>query len=81
MRLEKRFITRKTIIESSGDYEIIESYPDDKCMPSYLVRSVYKGDVFHALFAIDKEKRNVRIITAYYTDPRHWNNSFKKRRK
>jgi hypothetical protein len=37
MRLAGRHITRDEILEAIDGYEIIESYPDDKYLPSYLL--------------------------------------------
>jgi hypothetical protein len=34
-------------------YEIVESYPDDKYLPSYLVLARPAGDAIHVLFATD----------------------------
>jgi len=53
-------------------YEIIESYPEDKCLPSYVVLAKHAGFVFHALFATDVEGDNVRLVTAYRPDPAEW---------
>ena len=64
MRMKGRFIPRQIVLDSVQDYEIIEEYPDDKYLPSYLVLSKYKDKVFHVLFAVDVEENNVRIITA-----------------
>lgn len=81
MRLKGRFIAREAVTESCLNYEIIESYPGDKYLPSYLVRSEDKGDVFHILFAVDVAGDNVRIITAYRPDPEEWNAGFRSRRR
>jgi len=80
MRLGSRDITRQMIMESVGSYEIIESYPDDKYLPSYLVYTKYKGRVLHIVFAVDVMDENVRIVTAYYPDPEEWTNDWKQRR-
>ena len=69
MRLERRHIRRDEILNAAGSYTIIESYPDDKYLPSYLV-STPSG--FHVLFAIDVEGDNVRVVTAYRPDPDEW---------
>lgn len=61
MRLKGRFIPRQTIVESVDNYEIIEEYPDDKYLPSYLVYSQYQGLPFHALFATDVPGDNIRM--------------------
>lgn len=68
MRLERRHIARNEILSSVDAYAIIESYPDDKYLPSYLVAS----SGFHVLFAIDVEGDNVRVVTAYRPDPDEW---------
>jgi len=80
MRLRGRFITRQAILQSHGRFEIIEAYPKDKYLPSYLVYSEYQGDIFHILFAVDLEGVNVRIITAYRPTPEEWEEGFKVRR-
>ncbi len=78
MRLERRHITRAEILNTVDAYSIIESYPDDKYLPSYLVAS----SGFHVLFAIDLEGDNARVVTAYRPDPEEWDPpDFKNRRK
>ena len=61
-------------------YEIIEEYPKDKYLPSYLLYARYKGKIFHVLFAIDVTEDNVRIVTAYYPDKKEWGEDLKTRR-
>jgi len=72
MRLAGRHITRDEILEATDGYEIIESYPDDKYLPSYLLLGKTASANFHALFAVDVEGDNVRIVTAYRPDPNEW---------
>ena len=81
MRIKDRSISRRIILESVSDYEIIEEYPEDKYLPSYLVYSQYQNTVFHILFATDVEGNNVRVITAYYPDSEQWNEDLRTRRK
>lgn len=40
MRLQGRFIARHHVVDAVDTYEIIESYPADKYLPS---RSIYQG--------------------------------------
>ncbi|MFH0823819.1 MAG: DUF4258 domain-containing protein [Pseudomonadota bacterium] len=80
MRLKTRYIPRRTILDSHEHYEVIEAYPEDKYLPSYLVYSEYRGEVFHVLFALDAAGDNVRIITAYRPNPEEWEKDLKKRR-
>ena len=81
MRMKGRFIPRQIVLDSIQHYEIIEEYPGDKYLPSYLVFSKYQDKIFHVLFAVDVEENNVRIITAYYPSLNEWEEGYKTRRK
>jgi hypothetical protein len=81
MRMKDRAISREAILESTHEYEIIETYPEDKYLPSYLVYARRQNAVFHVLFATDVKSDNVRIITAYFPDPAQWSADLKIRRK
>ncbi len=80
MRLRARFISRESILDSWTEYVIIEEYPTDKYLPSYLVHSEYRGEAFHVLFAVDMEGDNVRVVTAYRPSVEDWEDDFKRRR-
>ena len=80
MRLHGRYITRREILEAVDSYEVIEEYPEDKYLPSYLVLAKDGGSVFHVLFATDVENDNVRIVTAYHPDPKEWEPDLRTRR-
>lgn len=67
-------------MDSVSSYEIIESYPDDKYLPSYLVYTEYSGERVHALFAVDVEGENVRVVTAYRPSVARWMPDFRTRR-
>lgn len=79
MRLRQRSIPRFWILNSVDSYVLIESYPDDKYLPSYLVCSKYHSEIFHILFGLDVEGMNVRVITAYRPDPSEWMNNLQER--
>ena len=81
MRLAGRYITRDEIVEAIDSYEIIEAYPDDKYLPSYLLLGTAGASSLHALFAADIEGDNVRIVTAYRPDPNEWEPDMRTRRK
>jgi len=81
MRMKGRGIPRGVIIGAVDSYEIIEEYPGDKYMPSYLIWMKANGEVYHVLFALDVEGNNVRVVTAYRPDPAGWDGSLKKRRR
>jgi len=81
MRLTGRFISRQHIVDAVNTYEVIESYPEDKYLPSYLVYAELDGEVFHILFAVDVPTEHVRIVTAYRPDPEAWEVDQKTRRR
>jgi hypothetical protein len=81
MRLKGRFISRHAILSSAPSYEIIEEYPGDKYLPSYLVLSEHEGDLLHILFAVDVEADNIRIVTAYRPSLEEWEDNFRMRRR
>ena len=72
MRLAGRFIPREVILAAVDSYDLVEAYPDDKYLPSYLILARHGADVFHVLFAADAEGDNVRVVTSYRPDPREW---------
>ena len=81
MRLQGRFISRQSILDAVDTYEVIESYPEDKYLPSYLVYATREDKVFHVLFAVDVPAEQVRVITAYRPDPEAWAIDQKTRRR
>lgn len=80
MRLEGRFVPRESILGAVETLELVEAYPDDKYLPSYLVLGRAGADVLHLLVAVDVEGDNVRIVTAYRPDPGEWQDDLKHRR-
>ncbi len=81
MRMHERSITRNQILDAVDTYEILETNPHDKFLPSYLVYSKVGETVFHVLFATDCDDDNVRVITAYRPDNAEWSSDFKTRRR
>ena len=47
-----------------ASYELVEAYPDDKYLPSYLILARHGSEAFHVLFATDLEGDNVRVVTS-----------------
>ena len=76
MRLKERFIARQAVLFSIDTYEIIESYPDDKYLPSFLIWAQYGKDIIHIHIATDFENEMVRIITAYKPTLEKWAKGF-----
>ena len=81
MRLYGRFIPRDSIFKAVDTIEIVETYPDDKYLPSYLILGRLDADVFHVVVAADVIDDNIRIVTAYRPDGGEWLDDMKTRRK
>jgi hypothetical protein len=80
MRFGRRQVTRDMVVGAVDSFEVIEPYPDDKYLPSYLVRAEHEGIVFHVLLAADVAGSNVRVVTAYIPDPLKWEPGYWQRR-
>jgi hypothetical protein len=68
------------ILAAVASYELVEAYPDDKYLPSYLILGRHGPEAFHVLFATDLEGDNVRVVTSYHPDPEEWQADLKARR-
>jgi hypothetical protein len=80
MRLERRSLRSEILLHGIDSLKIIESYPTDKYLPSYLLRREFDGRIFHAQIAVDVMAHNVRIVTIYILAPEEWDPEFRKRR-
>ncbi len=80
MRLKQRSLGSEILIDGADSLEIIESYPDDKYLPSFLLRGEFEARVFHVQVAADVESANIRIVTMYIPGPEEWNADFRTRR-
>jgi uncharacterized protein DUF4258 len=81
MRLAGRFIPRETILAAVATYELVESYPDDKYLPGYVILARHAGEAFHVLVAVDVQGDNIRVVAAYRPDPSEWRPDLKTRRR
>lgn len=80
MRLDRRAIPRQSILDAVDTFEVIEAYPRDKYLPSYLVFAQESRGAFHVLFGTDVLGHNVRVVTAYRPDPEEWMPDLRTRR-
>jgi len=80
MRLKGRFIPREVILSSVDSYEIIEEYPKDKYLPSYLIYARYQNRIVHIQIAVNTKNDRVIIITSYEPTLDQWEEDFKTRR-
>ena len=81
VQMGDRAIDRQTIINSVDVFEVIEEYPDDKYLPSYLVYSRFGSLVLHVLFAVDVAGDNVRVVTTYSPNLVEWESDMRTRRR
>lgn len=70
--LRQRALRGEMLVEGVSSLEVIESYPDDKYLPSFLVRGEFKGLIFHAQIATDVDAENIRVVTRYVPDREEW---------
>ena len=80
MDLSRHHAPGGILVEAVGSLELIESYPDDKYLPSYLVRGQWNEIVFHALLAADVASENVRVVTMYVPRAEEWDEGFRLRK-
>jgi hypothetical protein len=80
MRLQQRGLNAEMIGSAIETLEIIEMYPQDKYLPSFLVRGESAGSVFHAQIATDVEGENIRMVTMYSPDTFEWDEGLRLRR-
>jgi hypothetical protein len=72
MRLQERRLNGEVLRKAIDTLEIIETYPLDKYLPSFLLRGEVPEFVFHVLVATDLEGDNVRVVTIYLPDFELW---------
>ena len=80
MRLDQRKLTARVLRDAAATLEIIERYPHDKYLPSFLLRGERPGIIFHTQIATDVADDNIRVITMYEPDPNKWDAEFRVRR-
>ncbi|MGH9581902.1 MAG: DUF4258 domain-containing protein [Bryobacteraceae bacterium] len=81
MRLQQRSLRGEMLVAAVESLEIVETYPEDKYLPSFLIRGEAEGVVFHAQIATDVAGDNVRVVTMYAPEPDEWDEGFRVRRK
>ena len=80
IHLKGRFVRREAVFSAVESYEIIEAYPEDKYLPSYLVLAKSADQAFHVLFAADVAEGNVRVVTVYNPSDNEWEDDLRTRR-
>ena len=80
MRLLARGIGRSEVLRATSDLRLVESYPHDKYLPSYLLLAHTHPGPLHLVCAVDVEADNIRIVTAYRPDVGEWSDDMMTRR-
>ena len=78
--MKQRSVGSDAITEGMDSLEIIESYPDDKYLPSFLLRFEFAGRVFHTQIATDVANVNIRVVTVYIPNIQEWDYGLRIRR-
>jgi G:T-mismatch repair DNA endonuclease (very short patch repair protein) len=69
MRLKERRLNVDVLRQAVSTLEMVEEYPHDKYLPSFLFRGEVPEFSFHVLIAADLEGDNIRVVTMYVPDP------------
>ena len=80
-RMMERNIPRADVKKAIIDGVIIESYTQDKPLPSVLIACVNRELKLHVVTAYDFENKTAYIITAYYPDAKYFEDDLITRRK
>ena len=80
IRLKERFISRENIINSTAEYEIIDENHDDYFLPTYLIYTQSRNEVFHLLVTVDFQNESITIVTSYKPSLSKWEKDFKTRK-
>lgn len=80
MRLQQRGLDAEALRNAVSSLEIIESYPDDKYLPSFLLRARSKERSSTRRSRPMSEGDNIRVVTMYAPDADEWDEGSRKRR-
>lgn len=67
-RLAERSIPRKAVFSAIENGMVVESYPDARLFPSWLLSGRWEGAEVHVVAAFDAGSERVHVITAYRPD-------------
>ena len=80
IRLKSSFRLR-ALTEHQSQPEIIEDYPNDRPLPSYLILGFAENQKpIHAVVAIDVDEQIIWVITVYSPSLREWEDGYKRRK-
>ena len=80
-RMFERGLTSDRILSVLRKGEVIDSYPDDRPYPSYLVLAFAGGQPLHVVVAVDESSKMAVVVTVYTPDSALWGDDFKTRKR
>jgi hypothetical protein len=80
LRMTRRGITEAEVAEVLANGEVIEDYPGDAPLPSYLLLGSPAGRLLHVVAADHANAEETFVITVYEPDPARWDAAFRRRR-
>jgi len=78
-RMLERSISRKEVITTLIEGEVIEDYPDDRPFTSCLLLGFPWSQPLHVVVAFDSTRATCYVITAYRPDAEHFENDHRTR--
>ena len=79
-RMFKRRISEEEVKDVVAMGETIETYPDDRPLPSRLILGWSGPRPIHVVAADNVEAQEMIVITVYQPDVEEWEQGFKRRR-
>ena len=80
-RMRSRNINLTQIFAVLDGFEIIAKYLDDKPFPSYLILGYSKNIPYHIVIGVNREDKELYMITVYKPNLLIWEKNYKKRKK
>lgn len=81
IRMRERKIRADDVKQILINGEIIEDYPNDRPLPSYLILGFAENQKpIHAVVAIDVNEQIIWVITVYSPSLREWEDGYKRRK-
>jgi len=71
-RMFERAISMDDVRQALAQGEVIESYPDDTPLPSFLVLDTASGRPLHVVVAYEQSTPTCHVITVYIPNNERW---------
>lgn len=80
IRMMERDISRNDVFNAISNGKILETYPDIKPYPGYLIFGQFDGKMLHVVISWDEDANGVYVITVYVPDTDHFQENGKTRK-